>query len=162
MKIKNTFLTRLLISFLLGAPSYLFFNLIRNYPLESITDYAYLQYSGMVTLAFILLFEGHHFKSSKLERSFPWKNNFRKRLLIEILVSLLYPIPIVVGFYSLLYLVIWNMGIFVPSIILYVGLVIFISFIFMVFVNINYIIEDWRSSIIKSENLEKEKHQSQT
>lgn len=48
------------------------------------------------------------------------------------------------------------MSLFPPSIVLYCGFLVFISFIFMCFVNVNYIIEDWRKSLIKSETLEKE------
>ena len=145
-----------MISFLLGAPSYLYFNLVRNLPLSGITDYAYTQYSGMVTLAFILLIEGHQLKSKWLENSRAWKVNFRRRLFLELTIAVIYPIPIVVGSYSFLYLVIWKTTLFLPSIIMYCGYVIFISLFFMVFVNINYIIEDWRNSILKNENLEKE------
>ena len=156
MKIKNTFLIRLLISFLLGAPSYLFFAIIRSFPLSSITTYAYLEYSGFVTLAFLMLFEGHHLKSKWLEKSVPWKVNFRKRLIIESVVAFIYPIPIVISCYATLYVVIWKMSLYPPSIVLYCGFVTMISFIFMGFVNANYIVDDWRKSILKSESLEKE------
>lgn len=156
MKIKNTVLVRFLISFLLGAPSYLFYTIIRNFPLSSITTYAYLEYSGFVTVAFFLLFQGHHAKSKRLEKSIAWKDDFNKRLFIESLIAFFYPIPIVIGFYSFLYIVIWKMSLFPPSIVLYCGFLVFISFIFMGFVNVNYIVEDWRRSLVKTESLEKE------
>jgi hypothetical protein len=69
MKIKNSVLVRFLISCLLGAPSYLFYAKIKNFSLTSITTYAYLEYSGFVTVAFFLLFQGHHVKSKRLEKS---------------------------------------------------------------------------------------------
>ncbi len=156
MKIKNTFWIRFTICFFLGAPSYLFFAIIRDFDISTITDYAYVQYSGFVTMAFILLFEGHNYKSRRLEKSMAWRDNFRKRLLTEFGIALIYPIPIVLGFYSFLYLIIWKMGLYLPSIVMYCAFVIFISVIFMGFVNINYIIEDWRGSLLKNENLEKE------
>lgn len=156
MKIKNTLLVRFLISLMLGAPSYLFFATIRNFPLSSITTYAYVQYSGLVTAAFFLLFQGHYLKSMRLEKSIAWKENFNKRLIIESLIAFFYPIPIVICFYSFLYLVLWKMPLYVPSIVLYCGFLVFISFLFMGFVNVNSIIEDWRKSLIKTEILEKE------
>jgi len=48
------------------------------------------------------------------------------------------------------------MSLFPPSIVLYCGFRVFISFIFMGFVNVNYILEDWKKSLIKTETLEKE------
>ncbi len=156
MRIKNTFWVRLLIAFVLGAPSYLFFIIIRNFPFDQVTTYAYIEYSSLVFLAFLSLFEIHNWKSKWLEKKRAWKQNFKRRLLVEILISVLLPIPIVLIFYSFLYLVLWDMGLYSPSIVMYCAYVTLFSLIFMIFVNANYIIEDWRKSIIKGEALEKE------
>ncbi len=152
----NNVVTRILISLVLGLPSYAVFALIRNFPFSQITTYAYVEYSLTATVAFFLIFEVQNLKSKKLNKYYNWETHPWKRLSIELVSSLMITILVVTACYSFLYLVIWDMSIFPPSIYLYVSLVFFVSLCFMAFVNAAPIITSWKSSLTKAETLEKE------
>ena len=154
--ISNNFSTRLLISFLLALPAEVFLYLIRNLQLENITLYSYVEYTSFVFLSLVLLFEGHQMLSVFLERRVSWKEKFKLRFILEFLFTILYTPIITTGGYFALYVFVWDSPLWVPSIILYYGLGFFISTIFMGFVNAHFVINYWKTSLVRSENLEKE------
>jgi len=154
--ISNKRWIRALIAFLLALPSYAFLLLIRNRSFQEVYFYAYAQYVMAVFIGLFLLFEVHHIKSTRLERKISWKNKFSKRLWLEFLLALVMAPPFVTGAYAGLYLLIWKMPLYTPSIILYNALGFFISLLFMGFVNAGYILNNWKSSALKAERLEKE------
>lgn len=156
MKSINSRLNRILISSILGVPSYAVFALIRNFPFSKITLYAYVEYSLSATISFLLIFELQNLKSKWLNELVSWHKNWRLRLFIEFLSSLLITASIVYLGYSFLYKVIWESDIFIPSLYFYISLVFFISLCFMAFVNAVPLIEEWKKSILKTEVLEKE------
>ena len=142
---------RLLISFVLGAPAYLIFSLIRNYPINGITWYAFVEYGLTATLAFFAIFELQQVKSTYLNHIVPWSTDAGKRLVIELASSFVITVAVVIGCYAALYMLVWDMGLFAPSIFLYVSLVYFVSICFLAFVNAAPIIQGWKSSILKAE-----------
>lgn len=152
----NTRKVRLITSLILGIPSYSVFALIRDFPFSQITLYAHVEYGLAATFAFFSIFEVQTFKSKFLNRNFDWKEKWRIRAVIEVLSSLLITAIIVYFTYSFLYLVVWDMDIYMPSVYLYVSLVFFVSLCFAAFVNAVPIIEEWEKSLIKAEKLEKE------
>lgn len=147
---------RALVAFIIALPSYAFLLLIRNRSFEEVYFYAYAQYVLAVFLGLFLLFEVHQLKSRFLESKMSWKDQFRRRLLLEFLLSVLLVPPIVTGAYAGLYLLVWKMPLYLPSIILYNAIVFFISLLFMAFVNAGYILDNWKASLLKAEQLEKE------
>ena len=154
--ISNNFITRFVISVLLALPADFFLFSIRNLGLENMTLYGYVEYTLFVVLCFFLLFEGHQLKSILLERKISWKERFKLRLISELIFILLYTPIITTGCYYILYVHVWDLQLWVPSIILYAGLGFFISTIFMGFVNASFVINYWKQSLVRSENLEKE------
>ena len=160
MKSINNRLNRLLISVVLGIPSYAIFALIRNFPFERITLYAYLQYSFSAAISFFVIFELQHWKSKWLNSRIEWGTKLRFRIFWELWTSLLITIGVVFLTYSFLYKVIWKADIFFPSVYFYVSLVFFISLSFMAFVNAVPLIEEWKRSILLAEMLEKENVQA--
>lgn len=154
--IQNNLKTRLLASLLLALPAEFFLFLIRNLELKNMTLYGYIEYTLFVFLSFVMLFEGHQLLSVLLERRISWKEKFRLRFILEFLFTILYTPLITTGGYFALYYFIWNEPVWIPSAILYYGLGFFISTIFMGFVNAHFVINYWKQSLIRSENLEKE------
>lgn len=159
--ILNNSFVRALIAFLLALPSYAFLLLIRNRSFEGVHLYAYVQYSTTVFLGLFLLFELHHWKSTSLERRLSWRKHFNRRLWVELFLSILFVPPIVTGAYAGLYLLVWQMPLYPPSLILYHTLGFFISLLFMGFVNTDYILSNWKASLVKAEQLEKEQVKAQ-
>ena len=156
MKSLNRRSTRLLISGILGIPSYAVFALIRNFPFSQITLYAYVEYSLTAVFSFFLIFELQHWKSKWLNQYIPWNRRLDLRFFIELISSLLITAVVVFTSYSFLYKVIWEMDIFLPSLYFYVSLVFFISLCFVAFVNAVPLIEEWKKTILKTEALEKD------
>ncbi len=152
----NRRLVRLIISLVLGLPSYPIYALMRGFPFEQITGYAFTQYGITAALAFFGLFELQQLKAIKLDKILSWEGHLTKRLLIEIGTSLLITVAVVYTAYSTLYVIIWDMPVVLPSVILYVCLVFFISLCFMVFVNASKLFDQWRQSLVRIESLEKE------
>ncbi len=152
----NRRLIRAIIAITIALPSYGFLLLIRNRSLEGVHFYAYAQYVLAVFLGLFLLFEIHQLKSAFLERVISWKTQFRKRFWLELGISLLLVPPLVTGTYAGLYILVWKMPLYGPSIILYNALGFFISLLFMGFVNADYILGNWKASLLKAEQLEKE------
>lgn len=146
---------RTLISLVLGMPSYVILSLIRNYPFEQMTLYAFLQYGTTASVAFFVLFELQQWKSQWLNTRAGW-NTGSGRLWLEVGSSLILTAVVVFAAYTFLYRVIWGMDIFMPSYYLYVILVFFISLSFMALVNAGPLINEWRRSVVKAETLEKE------
>ncbi len=147
---------RLAISLTLGLPSYAVFALIRNFPFEQITVYAFLNYGVIAFIAFFIIFEIQEVKSTFLNRMMPWEDRSITRVFTELISSFLVTSVVVTGSYSFLYLVIWKMPVFLPSIFLYVCLVYFISLTFTAFVNAAPVISGWKRSILKTQDLEKQ------
>lgn len=160
MKSINNRLNRLLISVVLGSPSYAIFALIRNFPFEQITLYGYLQYSSTVVVSFFIIFELQHWKSKWLNSRIDWGTKLRLRFFLELITSMLITVLVVYFAYTFLYKVIWEADIFMPSLYLYFSLVFFISLSFMAFVNAVPLIEEWKRSILLAEMLEKENVQA--
>lgn len=155
-KFKNTLIVRLSICIGLALPAYFFLMLIQNRSISDITLYGYVQYSAFVFMSLVLMMEGHHALSSFLEERIQWNKNFRKRLLIELLATILStPIITTAGYYTLYHFV-WDSPIWIPSAILYFGLGLLISTIFMGFVNAGLLIDYWKEEILRTEKLEKE------
>jgi len=157
----NRFPVRLLIAAGLALPSYAFLLSIRNRPLGEIHFYAYAQYVLAVFLGLVVLFEIHHWKSRSLERLMPWNDRFNRRLWTEVLLAFFLSPPVTTGAYAALYLFVWRMPLYRPSIILYNVLGFFISLLFMAFVNIEYILSNWKQSMLRAESLEKEQIKAQ-
>ncbi len=155
MKDFNSRRNRILISLLLALPSYPLLHLIRNLPFSRITSYAFVEYSLMAFVAFFVIFEFQNLSSRRISRHLSW-HQFGKRLAFELLVSLVVTTIVVTAAYSALYILVWKMGIFIPSIILYVTIVFFISICFMVIVNAAPVISQWKTSIVKAEQMEKQ------
>ncbi len=147
---------RLVISLILGLPSYAVFALIRGFPFEEITVYAFLNYGATAFIAFFLIFEIQHVKSTFLNRIIPWEDRSITRILVELGSSFFVTGVIVTGAYVFLYLVIWEMPLYAASIFLYICLVFFISLTFMAFVNAAPVISGWKKSILKTQQLERQ------
>lgn len=130
--------------------------MIRNFPFSQITFYAYLHYSLTATIAFFLIFELQNVKSSYLNKSASWEKAPWIRLMYELISSFFITTIVVVSCYSFLYLVLWEMPFFTPSVYLYICLVFFVSLCFSAFVNASPIIANWKNSILKAEKLERE------
>lgn len=147
---------RLLISFILGTPSYAVFALIRNFPFSNITYYAFLEYGLTASVAFFVIFELQQLQSKYLNVRVPWESQTRFRLAIELVSNLLITSVVTFLAYAFLYSVIWEMKLFLPSIFLYISLVYFVSLSFIAFVNVAPLIANWKASLVKAELLEKQ------
>ncbi|MFY0687854.1 MAG: histidine kinase [Cyclobacteriaceae bacterium] len=147
---------RLLVAIALGAPSYAVFALIRDFPFSQMTPYSYRDYSLTATISLFILFEAQFYKSRLLNNRWDWKEAPVTRLSIELLSSLVLTVVIVTIGYSFLYLKIWDMAIYQPSLYLYISLCYFISLCFMGYVNIIPIMNEWKNSLMKAEQLKKE------
>lgn len=156
----NSRKTRLLVSLILGMPSYVVLALIRNFPFSDITYYAFLEYGITASIAFFVVFELQQLKSNYLNLRLPWEFKTTVRFVVEIASNLLITLLVVFLGYAFLYSVIWDMKLFLPSVFLYISLVFFVSLSFMAFVNLAPLIANWRASLVKAEILEKETAQA--
>lgn len=152
----NTFGTRLIISAVLSLPSYTFLFLIRGYEFSRMTLYAHVEYSGVVFLILISLFEIHTLKSRRLEELFPWKGNIRPRVFAECTATLLFTPIVVTLFVFILYRLLWGTQLWWPGVFEYNLFALTVSFVFAAFVNVDVIIDEWKSSLVRNERLEKE------
>lgn len=152
----NRRITRLAISMTMGLPSYWIFALIRNFPFSQITIYAFFNYGLTASVGFFLIFEAQQIKSNYLNKRLPWEKKALRRVSVELISSLIITAIVVTSCYAFLYLVIWEMPFFLPSVYLYLSLVYFISLCFVAFINAAPIMNGWKSSIIRAEQLEKE------
>ncbi|MBO6525272.1 MAG: sensor histidine kinase [Balneolaceae bacterium] len=152
----NTLKTRLVVSFCLAAPSYLLLWTIRGYDFKDLTLYGHLEYSTAVFIILVILFEGHHQKSMLLEKMISWKEKMIFRFWLESLFTILFTPLVVTPVMVLLYITIWDMSVWFPGMIEYNLFALPFSFLIVVFVNIEGIIEDWKKSLLENEMLEKE------
>jgi LytS/YehU family sensor histidine kinase len=137
-------------------PAYGVFALIRNFPFDQITLYAFLEYGLTASLSFTAIFEIQLYKSKWLNKILRWETKTLQRVFVELTSSLLITTFVVITAYATLYMIVWKSSLFLPSIYMYVIMVYFISLCFMAFVNAVPLIHEWKKTIIKSESLEKE------
>tara|TARA_R110000868_G_scaffold259361_5_gene517322 strand:- start:86538 stop:87587 length:1050 start_codon:yes stop_codon:yes gene_type:complete len=152
----NTIKIRLLISLLLAAPSYSLLCLIRGYDFEEMTLYAHVEYSAAVFIILMILFEVHNQKSIFLEKYISWKMQLVKRFWLESAITFLFTPLVVTPVMFMLYQTIWDMNVWFPGMLEYNLFALSFSFLIGVFVNAEFIIEDWKRSILENETLEKE------
>ncbi|MCP4456602.1 MAG: hypothetical protein GY816_01030 [Cytophagales bacterium] len=152
----NQRINRFLISMVMGTPSYAIYALIRGFPLSDITLYAFTEYGLTAIIALFLIFEVQNAKANFLNKRMAWESRPWRRLWTELSSSFLITTAIVIACYAFLYLVIWDNPLWFPTIFLYTSLVYFVSLCFMVFVNASPLITSWKSSILKTELLEKQ------
>ncbi len=152
----NTFSNRLILTAVFSIPSYSFLFLIRGYDFSEMTMYAHAQYSGCVFLIVISLFEVHTIKSKILEKIFPLRKEFRKRLITEIVLTAIFTPVIVTFFLYLLYIVLWKMTFLIPLLIEYNIFALTFSLLIVFFVNAEVIFLEWKASLLRNELLEKE------
>jgi LytS/YehU family sensor histidine kinase len=119
-----------------------------------------VQYGTAVFIAFILLFELHQFKSGILEKYIKWETQFYLRLTIEGMITTFITFVVCSSAYYSLYNFVWDMSIYFPSLVLYNTLGFFISLLFMVFVNVSFLLDNWKKAALKAEKLEKENIQA--
>ena len=151
----NNFFTRLLLSLALALPAYLVLASMQN-NLTNITAYAYIEYTLAVFITLLCLFELHQQKSLLLEKHKPWISQTRFRIGAELLLSILLGMALSSSGYSIFYQLVWDMPIYMPSLIFYNVVTVFLSFCMMGFVNTSFLVEKWKLAIKKTEELEKE------
>lgn len=151
----NVFRNRLIISAILATPSYSILWIIRGMKFD-ISLYAHVEYSLTVFVILVILFELHNILSKYLERKLSWKTKFGKRLWIEFSSTVIMTPIVVTPIMLFLYIVIWKMGTLLSVVIEYNLFALTISFLIAVFVNSEFIIEEWKNSLLENEILEKE------